>query len=46
MRVVGVVNGELHGTIHGRIDAIVDGDVNLTLVSGKIEEEKEESENA
>jgi hypothetical protein len=46
MRVAGVVNGEIRGTIHGRIDAVVDGDLNLTLVSGKIEEEKEENENA
>ena len=46
MRVSGVVSGELNGTITGRIDAIVDGNVNLTLRSGSINEEKEECENA
>ena len=45
MRVAGVVSGEVHGTINGRIDAVIDGNANLTLLSGEINDEKEEDVN-
>jgi len=34
VRVDGIVRGEINGTVSGVVHAIVDGDVNLTLISG------------
>lgn len=45
VRVCGRVSGELSGYIEGDIDAIIDGNVKLNLLSGAINEEKEESHN-
>jgi len=40
MLVDGVVHGEISGTISGVVHATVDGDVNLTLLSGSVREEE------
>ena len=39
IRLDGVVHGEIHGTVSGVIRAIVDGDVNVTVISGSMVEE-------
>lgn len=40
VRVTGLVQGEIHGKVYGTINAVVDGDVELTVLSGKVMEEK------
>ncbi len=42
VRVDGLVRGEISGTISGSIHAIVDGDVNLNLISGSVLEEEDD----
>ena len=39
IRLDGVVRGEIHGTVSGVVRAIVDGDVNVTVISGSMVEE-------
>ena len=39
IRIDGMVRGEIHGQIHGVVHAYVDGDVNISLLSGTEEEE-------
>ena len=39
IRLDGVVRGEIHGTVSGVVRAIVDGDVNVTVISGTMVEE-------
>ena len=41
MHVCGHVSGEISGSIEGVIDAYIDGNVNLKLLSGNIDKEKE-----
>lgn len=41
VRLCGHVSGEVSGRIEGVIDGVIDGNVNLTLHSGEISEEKE-----
>ena len=36
----GMVSGEIHGTVSGMMRASVEGDVDLSLISGKIREDK------
>ena len=40
VRVDGIVHGEIHGTVTGTVHALVDGDVDLRLVSGSLSEEE------
>ena len=40
----GVVRGEIHGTVRGTVRASIDGDVNLQLLSGSIQEEENDHE--
>ena len=42
VRVNGMVQGEVHGSVAGTMNAIVDGDVHLTVLSGKILQEVQE----
>lgn len=42
-RVCGKVDGEINGRIIGSIDALIDGDVNLRLLSSNISDGKEET---
>ncbi|MGN1346633.1 MAG: MMPL family transporter, partial [Eubacteriales bacterium] len=44
IRVEGLVQGEIHGTVRGTVNAVIDGDVNLKLISGNIAEENAEDE--
>ena len=44
VKVDGMVRGEIHGTISGTMHAIVDGDVDLNLISGSALEEGDEDE--
>lgn len=44
VRIEGVVRGEIHGTISGTVRAMVDGDVNLKVISGSVAEEGVEDE--
>ena len=44
VRVNGVVQGEVNGKVTGTMNAIVDGNVQLTLLSGKILQEGQEDE--
>ncbi|MGM9521757.1 MAG: RND family transporter [Oscillospiraceae bacterium] len=44
VRIDGLVHGEIHGTISGTVRAIVDGDVNLNVISGSVAEEGAEDE--
>ena len=39
VRVNGMVQGEVHGSVAGTMNAIVDGNVHLTVLSGKISQE-------
>ena len=39
IRLDGVVRGEIHGTVSGVVRAIVDGEVNVTVISGSMVEE-------
>ena len=41
IRIDGMVRGEIHGQIHGVVHAYVDGDVNVSLLSGTEEEESD-----
>ena len=41
IRVCGAVSGQIEGRIDGVIDAVIDGNVNLTLHSAELSEEKE-----
>ena len=41
VRVDGIVNGEVNGTVSGRMYAVIDGDVNLNLISGSVIDENE-----
>lgn len=45
VRVDGFVRGEVHGMINGVVRADIDGDVNLTLLSGEVKEEEDYGEN-
>ena len=36
----GMVSGEIHGTVSGMMRASVEGDVDLSLISGKIREDE------
>ena len=40
----GVVRGEIHGAVRGTVRASIDGDVNLQLLSGSIQEEENHEE--
>lgn len=44
VRVNGMVQGEVHGTVSGTMNAIVDGDVQLTVLSGKVSQEVDEDD--
>lgn len=44
VRVNGMVQGEVHGTVSGTMNAIVDGDVQLTVLSGKVSQEVDHDE--
>lgn len=44
MVVDGMVHGEISGTVVGMVHATVDGDVNVTLLSGSVREEQPPSE--
>ena len=44
VRVNGMVQGEVNGKVTGTMNAIVDGNVQLTLLSGKILQEGQEDE--
>ena len=39
MRVNGMVQGEVNGSVAGTMNAVVDGNVHLTVLSGKISQE-------
>ena len=39
VRVNGMVQGEVHGSVAGTMNAVVDGNVHLTVLSGKISQE-------
>lgn len=41
VRLDGVVRGEINGTVSGVVHAIVDGDVNVAVISGSAAEEGE-----
>ena len=41
VRVDGIVSGEVNGTVSGRMYAVIDGDVNLNLISGSVIDENE-----
>lgn len=45
MRVNGIVQGEIRGSVAGTMNAIVDGDVQLTVISGNVSQEVEEVQN-
>lgn len=42
VRVDGIVRGEISGTVSGTMHAIVDGDVDLNLISGSAKQEEED----
>ena len=44
MRVNGIVQGEIHGSVAGTMNAIVDGDVQLTVISGNVSQELDDNE--
>ena len=44
VRIDGLVRGEINGTISGSVHAIVDGEVNVNLISGTAREEGEEAD--
>lgn len=44
VKVDGVVRGEIHGTVSGAMHAIVEGDVDLNLISGSAFEEENDHE--
>ena len=44
VRVNGMVQGEVHGKVAGTMNAIVDGDVQLTVLSGKILQEGQDED--
>ena len=43
MRVNGIVQGEIHGSVAGTMNAIVDGDVQLTVISGNVAQELDDN---
>ena len=43
MRVNGIVQGEIHGSVAGTMNAIVDGDVQLTVISGNVSQELDDN---
>ena len=44
MRVNGIVQGEIHGSVAGTMNAIVDGNVQLTVISGNVSQELDDNE--
>ncbi len=42
VRVNGIVKGEVHGNVSGTMNAIVNGDVQLTVLSGNVTQEEED----
>ena len=45
VRVDGMVRGEISGTVSGRVHAVVDGKVDLNLISGSVTEEADDETN-
>ena len=43
MRVNGIVQGEIRGSVAGTMNAIVDGDVQLTVISGNVSQELDDN---
>lgn len=38
------MQGEIHGSVAGTMNAIVDGDVQLTVISGNVSQELDDNE--
>ena len=44
VRVNGIVKGEVHGNVSGTMNAVVNGDVQLTVLSGNVTQEENDEE--